>query len=67
VRIPLPPYDTLNAAVVRQLLDPQSGAPYAARAMLRTQLGLPGETIPTNAPPVAPNAVANVPTNSAAK
>ena len=66
-RIPLPPYDTLNRAVINALLDPEKGAPYAARAVLRTQLGLPGETIPTNAPPVAPNAVESVPTNSAAK
>jgi hypothetical protein len=66
-RIPLPPYDTLNRAVINLLLDPEKGAPYAARAVLRTQLGLPGETIPTNAPPVAPNAVESVPTNSAAK
>jgi hypothetical protein len=66
-RIPLPPYDTLNRAMINALLDPEKGAPYAARAVLRTQLGLPGETIPTNAPPVAPNAVESVPTNSAAK
>ena len=65
VRIPLPPYDTLNAAVIRQLLDPQYGLSYVARAVLRTQLGLPAETaapantvtnaveiISTNAPPV---------------
>ena len=66
-RIPLPPYDTLNRAMINALLDPEKGAPYAARAVLRTQLGLPGEIIPTNAPPATPNAVANVPTNSAAK
>jgi hypothetical protein len=66
-RIPLPPYDTLNRAMINALLDPEKGVPYAARAVLRTQLGLPGETIPTNAPPVAPNAVESVPTNSAAK
>ena len=65
VRIPLPPYDTLNAAVVRQLLDPQSGVPYAARAALRTQLGLPAET---NAPPAAmpTNAPVTVSTNAPA-
>ena len=66
-RIPLPPYDTLNRAMINALLDPEKGAPYAARAVLRTQLGLPGETIPTNALPVAPNAVESVPTNAAAK
>ncbi len=68
-RIPLPPYQTLNNAVMRQLLDPQNGAPYAARAELVTKLGLPSslletvtattnavETISTNAP--ATNGVA---------
>jgi hypothetical protein len=64
-RIPLPPFDTLNNAVIRQLLDPQTGVPYAARAVLRTQLGLPAENV---APATATtNAVENVSTNSAAK
>ncbi|HZL78305.1 MAG TPA: hypothetical protein VFC17_05585 [Candidatus Limnocylindrales bacterium] len=76
VRTPLPPYDTLNNAVIRQLLDPESGVPYAARAVLRTQLGLPAETTAapagnvssTNQPPAGvTNAVENGPTNSAAK
>ncbi len=68
-RIPLPPYETLNAAVVRQLIDPKSGLPYTARAVLRTQLGLPAETAAPAKPatnavePVATNAV---PTNAAA-
>ena len=62
VRIPLPPYDTLNAAVVRQLLDPQNGAPYVARAVLRTQLGLPAETAaPVN---TTTNAVEIISTNA---
>jgi len=62
VRTPLPPYDTLNNAILRQLLDPQRGMPFAARAVLRTQLGLPGETIaPAN---TTTNAVENVSTNS---
>jgi hypothetical protein len=61
-RIPLPPYDTLNAAVVRQLLDPQGGVPYAARAELVTKLGLSASLLaPTNA---APDAVENVTTNA---
>jgi len=64
-RIPLPPFDTLNNSVIRQLLDPQTGVPYAARAVLRTQLGLPAETVvPATA---TTNAVENVSTNSAAK
>lgn len=66
-RIPLPPYDTLNRAVINALLDPEKGAPYAARAVLRTELGLPGETVPTNAPPAVSGVAENVPTNSAAK
>jgi hypothetical protein len=55
-RIPLPPIDTLNKEVVRMLLDPQDGVPYAARAVLRTRLGLPAETSApaTNAVPTAP-------------
>ena len=68
-RIPLPPYDELNKTILRQLLDPRNGTPYAARAELVTKLGLPSslletvtattnavETISTNAP--ATNAVA---------
>ena len=66
-RIPLPPYNTLNQSVIRQLLDPQRGFPYAARAVLRTQLGLPAETVSTNTPSVTTNAVESIPTNSAAK
>jgi hypothetical protein len=63
VRIPLPPYDQLNNFVVNQLLDPQARLlPYAARAVLRTQLGLPGETVaPAN---TATNAVETISTNS---
>ena len=66
-RIPLPPYDTLNREVVTGLLDQQRGLPFAARAVLRTQLGLPAETVATNAPAVATNAVEEISTNSAAK
>jgi hypothetical protein len=68
-RVPLPPYDTLNATILRQLLDPQNGVPYAARAVLRTQLGLPAESAApanttTNA--VALEATNAIPTNAAA-
>ncbi len=64
-RIPLPPYDTLNRAVLGHLLDVQRGLPYAARAVIRSQLGLPGET---NVPPATavtnePAPAASVPTN----
>ncbi|MDE3065988.1 MAG: hypothetical protein KGJ60_00410 [Verrucomicrobiota bacterium] len=62
-RIPLPPFDQINRMVVNRLLSPQQPMlSYAARAVLRTQLGLPAETnapppattpAPTNAPPAA--------------
>ena len=48
-RVGLPPFADLNRAVLNQLLDPQQGAPYAMRAVIRSQLGMPGET---NAPPL---------------
>jgi hypothetical protein len=48
-RIGLPPFADLNRAVLNQLLDPQAGAPYAMRAVIRSQLGMLGET---NAPPM---------------
>lgn len=59
-RIPLPPFADLNRAALEPLLDPQQGLPYAARAIIRTQLGLPAETnapsppvMPTNTPSVS--------------
>jgi hypothetical protein len=73
-RMALPPFETLNETVIRHLLDPQSGVPYAARAALATQLRIPlpkesvagtnaapeaSEIISTNAP--ATNAVSPVP------
>ena len=65
-RIPLPPFDTLNKTVVQQLLNPQAGVPYAARAVLRTQLGLPAESAAPAPNPGSTNAVENVSTNSPA-
>jgi hypothetical protein len=44
-RVPLPPLDQLNNYVLKQLLDPERGLPYAARAVLRTQLSLPAEGV----------------------
>lgn len=61
-RIPLPPFNDLNQTVVKQLLDPKQGMPYAARAVLRTQLGLPAESAAK--PTAGTNAVENVSTNS---
>ena len=66
-RIGLPPFADLNRAVLSQLLDPQQGLPYAARAVIRSQLGMPGET---NAPPMTVStntpAAATVSTNTPA-
>ena len=62
-RIPLPPFDTLNNTVLRQLLDPKSGTPYAARAELVTKLGLPSTLL--EKPAAATNTVENIPGNPA--
>ena len=69
-RIPLPPFDTLNNTVLRQLLDSKNGMPYAARAELITKLGLPSSLLEPAS--TTTNAVENIPaipttTNSAAK
>ena len=61
-RIQLPPYDTLNKTVLRQLLDPKGGVPYSARAELVTKLGLPSSLLEA----VTTNAVENLSTNSPA-
>ena len=49
-RIGLPPFADINRAVLDRVLDPQQGMPYAARAIIRSQLGMPAET---NLPPAA--------------
>ena len=49
-RIVLPAFADLNRTVLNRLLDTQQGLPFAARAVLRTQLGMPPET---NAAPTA--------------
>jgi hypothetical protein len=49
-RAALPPFDNLKRTVLNQLLDTKQGLPFDARAIIRTQLGLPPET---NAPPAA--------------
>jgi hypothetical protein len=72
-RVPLPNYDDLNRSVLKDLLDPQNGMPFAARAVLRTQLGMSAETnapailkeVPANG--ISTNAVESAATNSAAK
>jgi hypothetical protein len=72
-RVGLPPFADINRTVLDQLLDPKQGMPYAARAVLRTQLRLPQETVSTNAPSAAaistnaPEAVGMNTSNSVAK
>jgi len=67
LRTGLPPFADLNRAVLSQLLDPKAGAPFAMRAVIRTQLGMTGET---NVPPVTastnPPAATTVSTNAPA-
>jgi len=69
-RVALPPFDVLNRTVLTDLLDTQKPVlPYAARAIIRSQLGMGAET---NAPPavtistnqIVPSALSN--TNSPA-
>jgi hypothetical protein len=73
-RIGLPAFADLNRDVLDRLLDPQRGVPFAARAIIRSQLGLSAETnappvnAATNAPATAPSAPTNAPaTNPAGK
>jgi hypothetical protein len=67
-RISLPPFRDLNRAVLNQMLDPQQGAPFAARAIIRSQLGMPAETnaLPENLATNAPALAAVAPTNAPA-
>jgi hypothetical protein len=68
-RVELPPLNDLKRAVLDRYLDPQKGLPFAARAVIRTRLGMPAET---NAPPrtISTNAIATAvspaPTNAPA-
>ena len=68
-RVGLPAFDVMNRSVLDRFLDAQQPIlPFAARAVLRTQLGMPAEPLTTNAPPAAvTNVLENVSTNSAAK
>jgi hypothetical protein len=50
-RVGLPPFADVNRTVLNQLLDPNQGVPFAARAVLRTQLQLPPEAVATIALP----------------
>lgn len=67
-RVGLQSLPDINRTVLDQLLDPKQGMPYAARAILRTQLRMPPESASTNAPPaevVSTNAPETVETNAA--
>ena len=70
-RVPLPDFNTLKKTVIHDLLDPQQGLPsFAARAVLRTQLGMEPETNSVAVPAPAntsTNASASVSTNSTAQ
>ena len=65
-RVGIPAFADINRVVLNQLLDPQGGLPFAARAVLRTQLQLPPETASPNVLPatVSTNATEAVGTNS---
>jgi hypothetical protein len=60
-RIVLPAFASLNRTALNRLLDPQQGLPFAARAVLRTQLGMPPET---NAPAPAVSEATNAPASA---
>lgn len=63
----LAPFADINRTVLDHLLSPKGEWPYAARAVLRTQLHLPPETAAANAPPalaVSTNAPETVSTNA---
>ncbi|HXR04540.1 MAG TPA: hypothetical protein VN836_07515 [Verrucomicrobiae bacterium] len=61
-RAELPPLNVLNQSVLKELLDPQQGLPYAMRAVIRTQLGMQAES--SASPATATNSVENAATNS---
>jgi hypothetical protein len=44
-RTKLAPFQDLDKVVIAKLLDPQNNLPYAARAIIRTQLKMPPETM----------------------
>jgi hypothetical protein len=60
-RTPLPTMEVLNRYVVGEMLNPKQGIPFAARAVIRSQLGLAPET---NAPVVVSPGAAAAGTNA---
>jgi hypothetical protein len=67
VRVKLDTFEDINASVIRELLDPQKGVSYEARAVLRTRLGMgPEPALAAPAPAVsAPDSGAAAITNAA--
>jgi hypothetical protein len=69
-RIVLPAFADLNRTVLNRLLNTQQGLPFAARAVLRTQLGMPSDNAApatagsTNAPAVAITPATNAPAST---
>jgi hypothetical protein len=59
-RVRMPPMNDLKRAVLDQLLDATQGLPFAARAVLRTQLGMPAETNSPPASTISTNAIAPI-------
>ena len=54
--IGLPPFEETDREILRRILDPENGAPFEFRALLRTKLGMPAESATppattTNSPP----------------
>jgi hypothetical protein len=63
-RTGLPPFADINRMALNQLLDPKQGMPFAARAVIRTQLGLPAESNLPPASAISTNAQPNISTGT---
>jgi hypothetical protein len=63
-RVGLPPFADINRTVLNRLLDPKQGMPFAMRAVIRTQLGLPAESNPPPASVISTNALPNTSTGT---
>jgi hypothetical protein len=71
-RVFLPPLEDIDREILSRILDTENGAPFTMRAILRSRLGMPAESIApapataTNAPPgTVTNAVPATTTNAA--
>ena len=63
-RLGLPPFADINRTVLNQLLDPKQGMPFAMRAVIRTQLGLPAESNLPSEPAISTNTPSNASTST---